>query len=61
MKNQSNPSNSRDRKRVAGEENWETRYLAEKLGASVQSVQHAIKTVGHSREKVEEYIRSNRK
>ena len=59
MKKQSNPSNSRDRQRVAGEETWEAQYLAEKLNVSVQSVKDAIKTVGHSRDKVEEFIRKN--
>ncbi len=59
MKKRSNPSASRDRQRVAGQEPWEPRYLAEKLNVSVQSVKEAINAVGHSRDKVEEYLRTN--
>jgi hypothetical protein len=43
-----------DRSRVAGEQEHEVRYLAEKMGVS--EVRRAIQEVGNNREKVEEYL-----
>lgn len=50
----------RDRERVAGSEEYEVSYLAEKLNVSAEEVKRAIEKVGNSREKVEEYLRGNR-
>lgn len=50
----------RDRQRVAGNEDYEVQYLAEKLNVSAEEVRRAIEKVGNSREKVEEYLRGNR-
>jgi predicted DNA-binding protein YlxM (UPF0122 family) len=50
----------RDRERVAGNEDYEVSYLAEKLNVSAEEVRNAIKQVGNSREKVEEYLRGTR-
>ena len=47
----------RDRSRVAGSEEYELQYLAEKLNVSTDEVRRAIAQVGNSREKVEEYLR----
>jgi hypothetical protein len=45
-----------DRSRVAGEQEHEVRYLAEKMGVSEEEVRRAIQEVGNNREKVEEYL-----
>lgn len=50
----------RDRERVAGDEDYEVNYLAQKLNVSADEVRKAIQQVGNSREKVEEYLQGNR-
>ncbi len=47
-----------DRDRVAGGEDYEVRYMAEKLGTSEEMIKMAIKEVGNSREKVEDFIKT---
>ncbi len=42
-----------DRARVAGGQDYEIRYEAEKTGRSAQAVKKAVKKVGTSRNKVE--------
>lgn len=57
-----NMRGGQDRSRIAGGEDYEVRYMAEKLGVSEQEVKRAIEKVGNSREKVEEYLKGkNRK
>ncbi|HYO21406.1 MAG TPA: DUF3606 domain-containing protein [Flavisolibacter sp.] len=50
----------RDRERVAGNEEYEVSYLAEKLNVSAEEVRNAIEKVGNNREKLEEYLSGNR-
>ena len=50
----------RDRERVAGNEEYEVAYLAQKLNVSAEEVRRAIEQVGNNREKLEEYLRGNR-
>lgn len=50
----------RDRERVAGNEEYEVNYMAQKLNVSAEEVRKAIQQVGNDREKVEEYLRGNR-
>ena len=50
----------RDRERVAGNEDYEVNYLAQKLNVSAEEVRKAIQQVGNNREKVEEFLRGNR-
>ncbi len=50
----------RDRERVAGNEEYEVNYLAQKLNVSAEEVRRAIEQVGNNREKLEEYLRGNR-
>lgn len=45
-----------DRSQVAGGQEHEVRYLAEKMGVSEEQVKNAIKEVGNDRTKVEEYL-----
>ncbi|MDB5205255.1 MAG: hypothetical protein JWR72_330 [Flavisolibacter sp.] len=47
----------RDRGKVAGDEEYEVSYLAEKLNVSAEEVKKAIEEVGNNREKVEERLR----
>jgi hypothetical protein len=47
----------RDRDRVAGNEDYEVRYVAEKLGVSQEQVKEAIEKVGNKREDVEQYLK----
>jgi len=44
---------SQDRRRVAGGQDYEVRYEAEKTGRSKGAVKKAVKKVGTSRKKVE--------
>lgn len=46
-----------DRQRVAANENWEVSYMREKFGVTTLQVEEAVKAVGNSREKVEEYLK----
>jgi hypothetical protein len=48
---------NRDRERVAGNEDYEVNYLAQKLNVSAEEVRKAIEQVGNSRDKVEDYLR----
>ena len=52
---------SGDRKRVAGGQNWEVSYMREKYHVSSQQVTGAVRAVGNSRHKVEEYLKSKNK
>ena len=49
-----------DRQRVAGGQDHEVQYLADKMNCSTEEVEAAIKAVGNSRDKVEEYLSKNR-
>ena len=46
----------RDRSRVAGNEDYELRHVAEKLGVSMEEVRKAVEQVGNDRQKVEAYL-----
>jgi hypothetical protein len=61
MSDDKNLRGGSDRSRVSGSEDYELRYLAEKLNVSTEEVKRAIEKVGNSREKVEEYLKRNRK
>lgn len=60
MSDDKNLRGGQDRSRVAADEEYEIRHLAEKHRVSADEVRNAIKQVGNSREKVEEYLRSGR-
>lgn len=49
---------ARDRSRVAAGQEWEMSYMREKFGVSAQQVSGAVRAVGNSRKKVEEYLRN---
>ena len=57
MADDKNLRDNRDRERVAGNEEYEVNYLAQKLNVSAEEVRRAIEQVGNNREKVEEYLR----
>lgn len=48
--------NEHDRSRVAGDQEYEVRYIAEKMGVSEDAVREAIHKVGNIRERVEAYL-----
>jgi hypothetical protein len=48
----------RDRGRVSASQEWEVSYMREKFGVSSQQVSGAVRAVGNSRKKVEEYLRN---
>jgi hypothetical protein len=48
----------RDRKRVAGGQDWEVSYMKEKYNVTGQQVAGAIRAVGNNRKKVEAYLES---
>ncbi|MDB5538500.1 MAG: hypothetical protein JWQ89_227 [Devosia sp.] len=48
---------SQDRAKVAGKQDHEVRYEADKTGASKDEVKAAVKAAGNDRSKVEEKLR----
>ena len=46
-----------DRSRVAGEQDYEVRYFAERHGISIEQAQQLIDRHGNSREKLDEAVR----
>jgi hypothetical protein len=52
-----NARDNRDRHQVAGGEEYEVNYLAQKLNVSAEDVRKAIEQVGNNREKLEEHLR----
>jgi hypothetical protein len=53
-----NSTGGRDRKRVAGQQDWEINYMKEKFKVTSHQVEEAVQQVGNDRMKVEEYLRS---
>ena len=53
-------NDARDRNQVAGGEDYEADYIAKKHGVTREQVEEAIKAVGNERDKVEEYLTSNK-
>jgi hypothetical protein len=51
----------RDRDHVAGDEDYEIRHMANKMGISQEEVKRAIEQVGNDRQKLEDYLRKNSK
>jgi Protein of unknown function (DUF3606). len=49
-----------DRQRVAGGQEYEVQYLADKMNCTTEEVEAAINAVGNSRDKVEEYLKKGR-
>jgi hypothetical protein len=56
MSDDKNKQDARDRNQVAGNEDYEIQYIADKLGVSAEQVREAIKAVGNDRQKIEEYL-----
>jgi len=56
MSDNKSKRDERDRNRVSGEESYELAYLEKKFNITRAQVEEAIKVVGNSREKVEEYL-----
>jgi hypothetical protein len=54
---QTSRGRKQDRARVAGGQDYEVRYEANKTGKSKKSVKRAVKKVGSSRKKVERALR----
>ena len=61
MADDKNLKDERDRGRVSGSEEYELQYLAEKLNVSTEEIKRAIEKVGNNREKVEEFLRGNKR
>ena len=57
MADDKNMRGQQDRNRVAGNEDYELNYLAQKLNASKEEVKAAIAAVGNDRDKVEQYLK----
>ena len=51
---------SSDRSKVSASEEHELRYVAQKIGVSIDEVRNAIQQVGNDRKKVEDYLQSHR-
>jgi hypothetical protein len=61
MADDKNLRDGRDRSRVSGAEDYELQHLAEKLNVSTEEVRHAVEQVGNSRERIEEFLRRNKR
>lgn len=61
MADDKNMQDGRDRSRVSSSEEYELRHIAEKLNVSTEEVRRAIEKVGNSRERIEEFLRGNRR
>ena len=61
MADDKNLKDERDRNRVSGSEEYELQYLAEKLNVSAEEIRNAIEKVGNNRDKVEEFLRGNKR
>jgi hypothetical protein len=59
-KNESTRGRNQDRQRVAGGQDHEVRYEADKTGASKDEVKDAVKEAGNSRQKVEDNLGSKK-
>lgn len=60
MPTKENRGRTQDRSRVAEGQEWEIAYMREKFKVSSQQVSGAIRAVGNSRDKVEEYLKSRK-
>lgn len=56
MSTRSSRGRSQDRAKVAGGQDHEVRYEADKTGASKEEVKSAVKSAGNSRKKVEDKL-----
>ena len=54
--NETSRGRSQNRARVAGGQDHEVRYEAQKIGTSKEEVKDAVKSAGNSRKKVEEKL-----
>jgi hypothetical protein len=61
MTEQTNRGRKQDRARVAGGQDHEVRYEAEKTGASKDQVKEAVHDAGNSRQKVEEKLGNSKR
>lgn len=59
MSDNKQKTGGQDRGKVAGGQDYEVDYLAEKLGVSREKVKAAIAAVGNDRKKVEAYIKGH--
>ncbi len=46
-----------DSKLISLNEDWEVKYWTEAFGCSVMQLKDAVKAVGHSAEKIKEYLK----
>jgi uncharacterized protein YjbK len=53
------PNTKQDRSRVAGSQNYEVEYEADKTGTSKTAVKDAVKSEGNSRKAVEKKLARN--
>jgi hypothetical protein len=56
MSDNLNDKGSQDRKLISLEEDWEVKYWTEALACSVMELKDAVAAVGHSAQKVREYL-----
>jgi len=61
MSDNPNIRGGQDRTRINPEQDYEVRYWTEKFKVSEQQLREATKAVGNSAEKVEEYLKKNRR
>ena len=59
MSDNLNNRGPQDGKRISLEEDWEVKYWTEALACSVMELKEAVEAVGHSAEKVRQYLENS--
>lgn len=60
MEQRSHRSIMEDREKISTEQEWEMERLRKKFGVTNEEIKAAVKAVGHSRQKVEAFLKDNR-
>jgi hypothetical protein len=60
MKERTSRGREEDRERIATDQEWEMRYIREKLHVTNEQIKNAVATVGNNRQRVEEYLKERR-
>jgi len=60
MEERTDRGRAEDRERIATNQEWEMRYLREKLHVTDEQIRNAIATVGNDRKQVEEYLKGRK-
>src|SRR3954447_10720832 len=60
MKERTSRGREEDGERIVTDQEWEMRYIREKLHVTNEQIKNAVATVGNNRQRVEEYLKERR-